>query len=201
MNRHGTDKLYAHHYDEEYIRHFTPLRDCPVKLLEIGIGGYDAPHRGGESLKVWRDYFQQGRIVGIDIEDKSFCNAERITTIICDQSDPDQLRVLSTAHGPFDIIIDDGSHIQEHIRTSFHTLFPLLNSGGVYVIEDMATAYHPGYGGCQDHFNGHATSLEMLADLIDGLHWHFWRDRGPSDLQRLVKSIHISRELAFIYKH
>ncbi len=35
------------------------------------------------------------------------------------------------------MIIDDGSHISEHIITSFKTLFPHLKKGGLYFVEDL----------------------------------------------------------------
>ena len=202
MNRHGTDKLWIHHYESEYARHFDPLRDKPIRLLEIGIGGWALPKRGGESLKVWRDFFPLGHITGIDIEDKRWLREGRISTVICDQSDENALRQLHESHGPWDIIIDDGSHIQSHVLTSFHTLFPLLAPGGIYVIEDMATAYDAKFGGegSGDPFEPLATSISLMSDLIDGIHWKSWGHRVPSDIQRLVKSVHVSEELAFIYK-
>lgn len=206
MNRHGTDKLWIHHYDEEYTRHFDPLRDKPIRLLEIGIGGWAIPRRGGESLKVWRDFFEQGHIAGIDIERKDWLNEERVQTVVCDQSDVGQLEKLNREWGPWDVIIDDGSHIQSHILTSFRTLFPLLNPGGIYVIEDMATAYEPGYGGndCPlgviNKVTSEETVFELISDLIDGINWQSWKHRTPDDIQRMVKSVHVSRELAFIYK-
>ena len=46
MNRTGTDKMWVHRYDGEYIRHFEPLRDKPIRLLEIGIGGYSMADLG-----------------------------------------------------------------------------------------------------------------------------------------------------------
>ena len=37
----------------------------------------------------------------------------------------------------FDIIIDDGSHIDSHIMVSFNTLFDrYLSPGGLYFVED-----------------------------------------------------------------
>jgi hypothetical protein len=54
-----TDKepqTYLRLYDEL----FTPLRDHDIRLLELGI------FHGG-SLYLWRDYFPQGVIVGLDI--------------------------------------------------------------------------------------------------------------------------------------
>lgn len=200
MNRHGTDKLWIHHYDEEYARHFNPLRDKQIRILEIGIGGWTIPRRGGESLKVWRDFFEAGHITGIDIEPKQWLNEERVKTVVCDQSDVSQLEELNERYGPWDVIIDDGSHIQDHILTSFMTLFPLLNPGGIYVIEDMATAYvEEGYGGNPTPTESE-TSIALVCNLIDGINWQSWRNRTPDDIQRMVKSVHVSRELAFIYK-
>jgi hypothetical protein len=38
----------------------------------------------------------------------------------------------------FDIIIDDGSHIEDHILKTFHTLFEkYLSPGGIYFVEDF----------------------------------------------------------------
>jgi demethylmacrocin O-methyltransferase len=46
-------------------------------------------------------------------------------------------------HGAPELIIDDGSHINEHIITTFKHLFPRLKEGGYYVIEDTQTSYWP----------------------------------------------------------
>ena len=63
---------------------------------------------------------------------------------------PDDLRrVLAAAGGPPDVIIDDGSHIGEHVCTTFEALFPSMAAGGVYVIEDLHTSYWPSYGGAR----------------------------------------------------
>jgi hypothetical protein len=51
----------------------------------------------------------------------------------------------------FDIIIDDGSHVNEHVITTFEYLLPILNNEGLYVIEDTQTAYWPEYGGSSHH--------------------------------------------------
>lgn len=204
FNRTGTDKLWAHHYDEEYERHFAPIRDREIRLLEIGIGGYGLENRGGESLKAWEMYFPHARVCGLDIEDKSFLNGGRISTFKGDQTDGEFLRRVHDSSGPFDVVIDDGSHVQSHIIASFNVLFPLLAPGGIYVIEDMATAYDPSYGGDATGplgETGSGTSLNLLVSLIDGLHWPFRKGVGSTDLERMVKSVHVSKELAFIYKH
>jgi len=48
-------------------------------------------------------------------------------------------------HGPFDIIIDDASHISPLSIRSFEILFKLLKRGGIYVIEDLHVFRMPGY--------------------------------------------------------
>jgi cephalosporin hydroxylase len=50
-------------------------------------------------------------------------------------------------HGPFDIVIDDGSHVFEHQIASFEALFPLASSTAVYIVEDVHTSYLPDFGG------------------------------------------------------
>jgi len=60
------------------------------------------------------------------------------------------LDAMSRELGPFDIIIDDGSHMSHHIIASFNALFPHVRPGGIYVVEDLATAYWPTWGGDPD---------------------------------------------------
>lgn len=197
MNRHGTDKLFVHHYDAEYQRHFDPLREQPLILLEIGIGGDENPKRGGASLKVWRDYFPFAVVHGLDIHPKRLILGSRVKIWTGDQNDAEYLTRLIEKTGVPDIIIDDGSHQQAHIFTSFTTLFPLLKPGGIYVIEDLATAYQPRYGGSPDA----PPTIGLIQRLVDGLHWTMWSGRGPKPIDQLVKSVHVSKELVFIYKY
>lgn len=199
-NRYGTDKAWLHHYIDEYERHFEHLRDDPINLLEIGIGGYSIPERGGHSLRMWGRYFENGKVTGIDIVDKSFVDHDNIKTAIVDQTDEAALIKLNESNGPFRIIIDDGSHVQEHILKTFYILFPLLESNGIYVIEDLATAYMEYYGGGPDLPSPNAIGL--IQRLIDGLHWESWgkRHQGPTPIDRMIHSIHVSKELVFITK-
>lgn len=123
-------KNYLHHYE----RHFERLRNFPIRILEIGV-------YGGWSLRLWRDYFPKGEIHGLDINPECINHTEdRIEIFIGDQSNPVALGAV-IAHGPFDIIIDDGSHYVPHIIETFETLWPELNKGGIYVMEDMRLSY------------------------------------------------------------
>lgn len=169
---HKTDKLW-HGYLGHYRRHFGPYRNARVKLLEIGIGGHETKHGGG-SLKTWKDYFPNGEIFGLDLYDKSFLQQPRITILRGDQNDPDFLDDLGRRHGPFDIVIDDGSHVSEHIITSFKSLFKHVKADGLYVIEDLYLSYEEkDHGGSTVEFNDPRTANGMLKTLVEELHWKY----------------------------
>jgi hypothetical protein len=161
--KHGTDKWGAHFYTPIYHELFMNLRGSAVRLLEIGIGGYNFHTIGGASLAMWAEYFPRGRIVGIDIVPKKLSLDPRVVTLVGSQSDPAFLKRVCDEHGPFDIVIDDGSHVPQHVVTSFYTLFPLLADGGLYVIEDVQTTFWPRFGGSV--IDGGPTSKLALAML------------------------------------
>ncbi len=140
----GSDKHRegGHSYGRVYESMFKRLKYRRLKLLEIGIGGYGTD-LGGQSLLAWKAYFPFGRVIGCDIEEKSFPPARRIATYRIDQSSAIDLARLRAAEGGFDIIIDDGSHLSRHQIFTFQQLFRSLRDGGVYVIEDVQTSYWP----------------------------------------------------------
>ena len=127
--RRGTDKI-GHGYIEYYRRYFGDLRFRKIKLLEIGIGG-NGHTQGGASLRMWKDYFPRGQVFGIDIQDKRQLDQPRIKTFRGSQDDPAFLSEIADSHGPFDIVIDDGSHESKHVITSFNALFPPCNREGL----------------------------------------------------------------------
>ena len=145
--KHGTDKWGAHFYTPLYHALFSHLRNRRIRLLEIGIGGYGVATVGGTSLAMWAEYFPNGHIVGIDIAEKRLNLDPRIKLLRGSQSDAAFLARLCDEHGPFDIIIDDGSHVPSESAVSFRALFPRMADPGLYVIEDVQTWYWPKHGG------------------------------------------------------
>ena len=51
------------------------------------------------------------------------------------------LKSLADQYGPFDIVIDDGSHAPAHQVASLTALWPHVKVGGVYLVEDLHTSY------------------------------------------------------------
>lgn len=129
-------------YLEVYERCFTPYKNRPCKILEIGV-------QNGGSLQLYQKYFPFAeKIVGVDVDPKcKWVEAGNIFIEIGSQADRDFLSSVSEIHGPFDIVIDDGSHVFEHQIASFETLFPRMSATSVYIVEDTHTSYLPDFGG------------------------------------------------------
>ena len=166
----GTDKYGVHDYTPVYEALARPLRRQPVSLLELGVGGYGS-RLGGESLLMWAAYFRRGRIYGIDIEDKTALSRDRIKVYQCSQTDRERLTALAGEIGPFDFVIDDGSHVNAHQIESFRILWPFVKNGGWYVVEDVQTSYWPAFGGGMPgsprHGDSCMTFFKALADSVN----------------------------------
>ncbi len=145
--RHGSDKYGCHIYTPVYHSLFAELQEAPIRLLEIGVGGYDAPAAGGLSLKMWADYFPYAQITGLDLRPKTLDLSPRVQVFQGSQDDPGVLANLAERRGPFEIVIDDGRHVVSHVIQSFRTLYPLMQPSGFYIVEDAQTSFMPGLGG------------------------------------------------------
>ena len=193
----------GHGYTAYYDKHFTPLRDKPIKLLEIGVWE-------GASLLMWKRYFPNGRIHGADI-DLSRCPADledppRVRLWECNQSSKESLVNMALELGPWDIIIDDGSHNPDHQITTFGALWPYLNAGGLYCVEDLHVNY-----------TFYADAPSRMVDYIGKVLQDNLHGRGKTKFasianspiadqdkldrrEREIESIHLYRYLAIIQK-
>lgn len=97
---------------------------------------------------MWKRYLPHAQIYGIDIHAKNI-REPRITVFQGSQSDRAFLEKVTAEIGPIDLLIDDGSHIGDHIHVSFESLFPKVRPGGLYVIEDLHTSYWPSMAGAR----------------------------------------------------
>ncbi len=198
----GSDKWGGHFYTTHYHEHFRKLRYKKLKILEIGVGGYEDPHYGGASLRMWKRYFPQSMIYSIDIYDKSPLQEKRIRIFQGSQADEAFLKKVCDEAGPFDIIIDDGSHIVSHVLTSFKTLFPLMKEGGIYAIEDTQTSYCSSDGGNSKDLDDPKTSMNFIKKLTDGLNYREFNLPGyvPSYFDRHIVAMHFYHNLVIIHK-
>jgi hypothetical protein len=197
-----TDKWGSHFYTQHYETHFAPLRRKKINILEIGIGGYDNPEEGGGSLRMWRSYFPNARIFGIDIHDKSCHDERRIKTFKGSQVDDVFLDNIIKEIGQVDIVIDDGSHINDHVLHTFKFLFPRIDCQW-YVIEDVQTSYWPeDYGGTSENLNDLGTTMGFFKHLVDGLNYVEYKinDYQPTYCDRYISAMHFYHNMIFVQK-
>ena len=151
------------HYVAAYERHFGRYVGQPCTFLEIGAGN-------GGSAQMWKRWFgPRARIVLIDIDPicEQFAD-EQIEVRTGDQSDVVFLQSLVNEFGVFDMILDDGSHMMNHLCATFKFLYPCMAPNGVYMMEDVGTAYWLDYGG------GHKrpdTIVEFFKEAVDQLNY------------------------------
>lgn len=138
--KYNTDKGSNYHdYLNIYEKYFSKYRDTLENFLEIGIWK-------GDSIQMWREYFNVGNLVALDIIPLPNIILPNTKLLKCDQSNRNQLsNIINTTYSQFDIIIDDGGHWMHQQQISLGYLFKYLKPGGVYVIEDLHTSGHPHY--------------------------------------------------------
>ena len=177
-----------------YEKYFKVLRDKELKILEIGVDK-------GDSLRLWREYFVNAKICGLDIEKKDF-SIHNVEIFQGDQNDKNLLNKIAKNYGKFDIIIDDGSHVSKHIINSFNHLFDHLNQGGIYIVEDLQTSYIPRYGGSRINLRKRGSSMNFFKSLSDSINYEnfdkpfFKKNRFDG----LIKSVHFYQNIVFIFK-
>jgi hypothetical protein len=146
LNKHSSDKgtnpygreTAANGYGEIYDKYFRDYREIAMNICDIGIDE-------GFSLLANKEYFINANIHGVDIDDKSFYDSERIKTHIVDQNNENDINIfvnkMKNDNIQFDIIIDDASHDVVHQQVTFGKLFEILKHGGLYIIEDLGSSF------------------------------------------------------------
>lgn len=103
------------------------------KILEIGV-------LKGASLRMWQSLFPKAIVIGLDI-DPQIESTDKFTIIKGRQNDITVLNQLNTVYGPFDFIIDDGSHDFRDVLVSANYFIPRMKAEGLYVIEDTNVSW------------------------------------------------------------
>ena len=175
LSRFDTDKI-PNGFLDVYDKVFAPFANRPIVLLELGV-------RSGGSLLLWKEYFPQAQVIGIDTEvPRVDLSGERLRFYRGEQEDKEFLSSVAAevAPGGFDIVIDDASHVAAQARACFWHLFENhLKPGGVYSIEDWGTGYWEAwpdgraYREDEPHHHG---MVGFVKELID--------EQGAHDLSR-----------------
>jgi hypothetical protein len=142
----------GHSYSPHYYDLLKDGKETFLNILEIGIGNnelmkplYGENYIIGGSLKAFNEFFINANIFGVDIRKDVLFSEGRIKCFYTDQSNSKELhktikeikKINDDENLKFDLIIDDGSHITNHMILSFNTLGEYLKSNGIYIIEDI----------------------------------------------------------------
>jgi cephalosporin hydroxylase len=173
--RYGTDKA-DHGYPTIYETYLAHLQHEPITLLEIGIWE-------GASLRMWRDYFPNATIIGIDKTDRNI-RIPGINIFIQDQTDKPKIdEIASALNEGFDIVIDDASHHSSKTIQTFRNIYPHLKPGGYYFIEDICTSYYAYHNNTEHNPDpqmptpsGKPTAMQFFKRLTDELNAASFRD-------------------------
>ena len=148
--KYRTDKCpkVKHTYTPYYYDLLNHMKESCKYILELGIGfdNYTPNAKKGGSLYMWRDFFPNSFVIGLDFDRTLLFKDDRIDTFFVDQRSENILNetkhlILETypnikIHN-FDLIIDDCSHyLEDQIRTLL-LYWDLVNLGGYYIIEDF----------------------------------------------------------------
>jgi uncharacterized coiled-coil DUF342 family protein len=179
---------YFGHYDRNLSRFQN--REKAVRLLEIGV-------QNGGSLEAWKAFLGKDSVViGTDVD--SACSLVKspfsVQCFTGDATDATWARQLCEAKGPFDIVIDDGSHINLDIEKTFALFFPSILPGGLYVCEDLHTAYWDKYGGCQP--SKRESVMEMFKEIADLANLEHWQDDFSSSLSAQIPRLYKAKEFS-----
>ena len=113
----------------------APYRGKDLSLLELGV-------HSGHSLLLWREFLPQAHITGLDLRaaPENITGLDNVTYICGRQEDAAALEMTTAANGPFDLIVDDASHVGRLTKASYQHLFDHLMPGGLYIFEDIAAS-------------------------------------------------------------
>jgi len=174
----GTNKGFPregktwHHYTGAYHSLLSPVRDKIEVVVEVGV------HRGA-SLRMWRDYFPNAKVWGVDngsgcpieeikamavsCSDVPLCEEIRVNLVFGEQANEEVLAKLPTR---IDLVVDDGSHAPNDFLATLKVLFPRTNL--MYIIEDV--------------FPEFMKQTVKVVEEISGGAWVMLRQKGTASL-------------------
>jgi hypothetical protein len=142
VNNSYTDKNTTHSYLPLYEKLLTNKKITAKNVLEIGIG--DFGEKNGGSIKLWRDFFTNATIYGIDILPinrvlDELLNDKRV--ILYTSSDGYNETFFNKnfldKNIQFDFMLDDGPHTLGSMKQFIKLYSQIMTPDGILIIEDI----------------------------------------------------------------
>jgi hypothetical protein len=133
-----TDKNTLHSYLNLYQELLVSKKETAKNVLEIGINTL------GGSIKLWRDFFTNAQVYGIDIKGSEeiwdvIKNNSRITLYTrTDAYNADLFKTIFLDNNiKFDFMLDDGPHTLDSMIVFITLYSQLMTDDGIMIIEDV----------------------------------------------------------------
>ena len=126
-----SDKETDHSYLSGYYEYEFENKSRDINLLEIGVAQ-------GDSLRLWSEWFTEGKITGIEVNDnlpRVLSDYSKINLIIADGFSDETINRFED--NSFDYIIDDGPHTLASMVISAQKWIDKVKPGGKLIIEDV----------------------------------------------------------------
>jgi hypothetical protein len=173
-----------HHYLPLYEKYLMPYKNKSVKMLEIGVDD-------GGGLSLFKKFLgEKSKIYGIDIKSPPKEIHRNVGKVfIGSQDDTKFLQKVFDKVGKIDILIDDGSHVINHIKTTMEFSLKYINDGGIYIVEDLHTNYFRFWN--NNKFVSH-DFFQFIKEIIDDIHVDFHnKELNHPEVSKYVNSVYI----------
>ncbi|PRI13453.1 hypothetical protein B2J96_21855 [Mycobacterium shigaense] len=139
-------------------------RSRPLRMLLIS-SFYDA------SLQTWHEFLHpDSQIINVDTDSRllKIRDSGGICVHFCEGKNGSFLAQVAAEFGPFDVILDNGSHGSSRMVSSFRCLFATaLKDEGIYIAEDVYRDYWKRYRDSRVSF------MDLVRALADAMHGHY----------------------------
>jgi hypothetical protein len=142
VNNSKTDKNTTHSYLELYQKLLISKKETAKNVLEVGIGNFG--EKNGGSIKLWKDFFTNATIYGLDILPidrvmDELLNDDRV--ILYTSSNAYDNNFFTTQflnkNIKCDFMLDDGPHTLESMKQFIKLYSQIMTDDGILIIEDV----------------------------------------------------------------
>ena len=137
-----TDKNTRHSYLPLYQKLLESKKETAKNVLEVGVG--DFGEKNGGSIKLWRDYFTNATIYGLDIlpinrvMDELLNDDRVILYMSCDAYNADFFKMhFLDRNIKCDFMLDDGPHNLVSMKKFINLYSQIMTDDGILIIEDV----------------------------------------------------------------
>ena len=142
VNNSKTDKNTTHSYLELYQKLLISKKETAKNVLEVGIG--DFGEKNGGSIQLWKDFFTNATIYGLDILPidrvmDELLNDDRVILYTSSNAYDNEFFTTQFLNKNIkcDFMLDDGPHTLESMKQFIKLYSQIMTDDGILIIEDV----------------------------------------------------------------